>query len=128
MSTMRTALRTVLGRKVKHQGPFSIKTLASGQRRYYVLAYANGRQRTVAICDSEAEAQEAYRAFKVTRAWQNFPPVSPAQRERLSYYARTVPAIQTALERIVTTFVHPIPLPSHRRGQQRRNRKTGATQ
>jgi len=128
MSTMRTTLRTVLSKKVEHQGPFSIKTLVSGQRRYYVLAQVNGRQRTVAICNSEDEAQEAYRAFKVTRAWQNFPPVSLAQRERLSYYARTVPAIQTILERIVRTFVHPIPLPPDRRDHQRRNRKTGGMQ
>lgn len=125
MSTMRARLQTVFATKQQHQGPFTIKTLVNGQRRYYIRAYVTGRPRTVAICDSEAEAQGAYLDYQVTRAWQAFPPLSPAQQERLAYYTRTVPTVQAILERLLKTFVQPIPVVPDRRGHCFVNLKKG---
>lgn len=127
MSTMRAPLQTVFATKQQHKGPFKIKTLVNGQLRYYVRAYVTGRPRTVAICDSEVEAQRAYLDYQITRAWQAFPPLSPAQQERLTYYARTVPTVCTILEQLLKTFVQPIPVVPDRRGQQVSNlKKRGA--
>ena len=125
MSTMRSPLQSILVTNVQHQGPWAIRILVTGQRRYYVRPMVDGRQRTVAICDSESEAQQAYQDFLVTRAWQAFDPVSPEQRERLNYYVRTVPGVLTVLNRVVRTFVQPIPTVSSQRIYHPIKRKKG---
>lgn len=127
MRTMLTSLRNVLVDTEADKGPFRIKRLASGQLRYYVRPYVNGRQRTVAVCDSENEAQAAYKNFLVTRAWQAFPPLSPAQQERLNYYAHTTPAARSVLQRLLMTFVQPIPVVPDKRGQHITNLRRKGT-
>lgn len=125
---MRTPLRNVLVDTHVHKGPFRIKRLTSGQLRYYVRAYVDGRQRTVAVCDSEKEAQAAYTHFLVTRAWQAFPPLTPAQQERLRYYADTSPIARGLLQRLLITFIQPIPVVPDNRGQHVSNLRRKGTQ